>query len=77
VRQTSFLWSTLSSEKVVVASDHPIFTSGTVVGLDKFEAQSTDRLKTKGKVSSNDVCMNDLSLTKIASLLDTTALEST
>lgn len=56
VRQTSFLWSSLSGEKIVVPSDHPIFTSGTIVGIDKFESQSSggataERFKTKGKVS--------------------------
>jgi hypothetical protein len=52
VRQTSYLWTTLSNEKIVVPNDHAIFTSGTVVGIDKFESASTgtDKSKTKGKV---------------------------
>lgn len=55
VRQTSYLWSSLSAEKVIVPSDHAIFTSGTVVGIDKFESQGTgttvnERTKSKGKV---------------------------
>jgi hypothetical protein len=67
VRQTSFLWSTLSSEKAVVPTDHPIFTSGTVVGLDKFESQATDRLKSKGKVSFSH--HHHQSLHQVSSLL--------
>ncbi|UZJ54990.1 hypothetical protein CBS101457_004310 [Exobasidium rhododendri] len=55
VRQTSYLWSTLSSEKIVVPNDHAIFTTGTVIGIDKFESQTAtstgaERTKTKGKV---------------------------
>lgn len=38
VRQTTFCWSTMAQDKVVVPSHHWLFASGTVVGVDNFDS---------------------------------------
>jgi hypothetical protein len=46
VRQTTFCWSTLAHDRVPIAADHAIFSSGAIVGLDRFDSAEAGGLST-------------------------------